>query len=259
MEHPKPAKILQCLAYTSDHRRCRLERSDKKTCRVHRNYYTDWLVKHPLNAYYSYNSIRKFNELIFQLRYGDIVVTEEYMQYNFSILHRAEYMFLIRYANINPLWNRQLFEYCISQYYMDDIQNKFNTLLTSVEACRQALRHLLKMEGLNWPYILSAPGWKQLMGSSILIDELKTENQKNTLLPIFLEKYKDLMKEQELYIMDLKNELLEFIWHPSRIEKWKHELLEGTDWSPSLSSSAAPSSSPSLSSSAAPSSSPSSS
>ena len=228
MEHPKPAKILQCLAYTTDHRRCRLERSNGRTCRIHRNYYTNWLVKHPLNSYCSYNSIRKFNEIVFQLQYGDILVTEEYIQYNFGIGHRAEYMFLIRYAHINPLWNMQLFEYCILQYYMDDIHNKFNSLLTSVEACIKALRYLLKIEGLDWTYILSAPRWKQLMCSSIFTDELKTENQKNTLLPIFLEKYKELMKEQELYIMDLKNELLEFIWHPSRIEKWKHELLEWT-------------------------------
>jgi len=226
MNHPKRAKVLQCLAYTGDHRRCRLERYNERTCRVHRNYYTDWLVKHPLNSYYSYNSIRKFNELAFQLQYGNIVINEMYMQYNFGILHMAEYMFLIRYANINPLWNRQLFEYCILQYYKDII--KFNTLLTSVEAGHQALRYLLKLEGLNWSYILSAPGWKQFMCSSIFVDELKTENQKNTLFPIFLEKYKDLMKEQELYSMDLKNELLEFIWHPSRIQKWKHELLEYT-------------------------------
>jgi hypothetical protein len=150
------------------------------------------------------------------------------MQYNFGILHRAEYMFLIRYANINPLWNRQLFDYCVSEYYRNDIHDKFNSLLTSVEACCQAVRLLLKLEGLDWSYILTAPRWKQLMCSSILIDELKTENQKNTLLPIFLEKYKDLKKEQEMYIMNLKNELMEFTLHPSRIEKWKHELLEGT-------------------------------
>jgi hypothetical protein len=82
------------------------------------------------------------------------------------------------------------------------------------------------LEVLDWTYILSASGWKQLMCSSIFIDELKTENQKNTLLPIFMEKYKNLMKEQEYGILSLKNELLEFCWNPSRIEKWKHEILE---------------------------------
>jgi len=233
MEHPKPAKVLQCLAYTNDHRRCRLERANGRTCRIHRNYYKEWLVKHPLNSYYTYNSIRKFNEIVFQLQYGDIVVNEEYIMYNFGLFHLTEYMFLILHAHINPLWNRPLFEQCILWYYKDI--NKFNNLLTSVQACIEALRHLLKLEVLDWTYILSASGWKQLMCSSIFIDELKTENQKNTLLPIFMEKYKDLMKEQEYRILSLKNELLEFCWNPSRIEKWKHEILEWTHSSPSLS------------------------
>jgi len=227
MEHPKRAKYLQCLAYTNDHRRCRLERSTSKTCKIHRNYYTQWLVKHPLNTFYSYNSVRKFNELAFQLQHGNIEVTKEYMEYNFSIGHTSEYMFLIEYANINPLWNRSLFKTCILLYSNGSNIKKFNLLLTSVECCIEALRYLLRFEELNWTHILSAPRWKYCMCSSILLDELKTENQKNTLLPILVEKNKDLMKAQESEILNLKHELLEVILHPSRIQKWKHELLEG--------------------------------
>ena len=226
MEHPKCATNLQCLGYTSDHRRCRLERYNDKTCTIHRNYYTNWLEKHPLNSYTTYNTIRKRNEIIFHLKTGNIILSQNYIQYNFGIGNIREYLFLIKYANINPLWNRTLFEYYILHNILQI--DMFNEILISHETCIEALKYILgnKLLNINWDYILTAPGWKNLMCSPIFIDTLKTKDQNDTLLPIFLEKQKSLMNEQILFMKELRDELLAVCWHPSRIQHWKHEILE---------------------------------
>jgi len=132
-------------------------------------------------------------------------------------------MFLIRHANINPLWNVMLFEYTISQKCNN--LTEFNELLVDSEACVQALTYLIKQEDINWERVLSVSNWKHLMGSSVFVD-LAIENQKDTLLPIFLEKQQGLMESQALFLSELKEELLSVCWHPSRIDKWRHELLE---------------------------------
>lgn len=223
MEHPKRSTVLQCLAYTNEHRRCRLERNSERTCEIHRNYYTNWITKHPLNSFLSYNTRRKYNEIYFQLRNGYVRVTKNYINYNFGIGHIQEYMFLIHHANINPLWNVMLFEYTISQKRNN--LTDFNHLLVDSDACVQALTYLIKQEAIDWERVLSVPNWKQLMGSSVFVD-LAVQDQKDTLLPIFVEKQRSLMESQSLLISEFKEELLSVCWHPSRIDKWRHELLE---------------------------------
>jgi len=226
MEHPKLSTNLQCLGYTNDHRRCRLERSNERTCNIHRNYYDNWILKHPLNSYLSYNTRRKINEIKFQLQRGYVKITKDFVYNELSIKHDIEYIFLIKNGNIDPLWNMPLF--C---YYINNNIHNINIILTSPEACMYALRYILKsVNNPNWEYILNNSGWKQLMCSTILIDELKIENQNDTLLQIFLNKQNQLMMEQEQKNAELKEELLNVFWHPSQINKWSHEL-EGDSWS----------------------------
>lgn len=236
MEHPKLSTKHQCLAYTNEHRRCRLERSNEMTCKIHRNYYYNWHLNHPLNSYSTYNTSRKLNELKFQLQRGYVKISKDFVYNQLTIYHSTEYLFLIINGNINPLWNMDLFNYHIksniNKLYLHNIDIiHFNTILTSPEACIQALRYILKsINNPNWDYILNAPGWKQLMCSTILTDELKMENQNDTLLQIFLNKQNQLMLEQEQKNARLKEELLNVFWHPLRINKWRHEL-EGDHWS----------------------------
>lgn len=215
---------LQCLGYTKDHRRCRLDRINERTCKIHRNYYTNWLVKHPINLYYI--SQRKINEIIFQLESGNIVITKEYVKANVRFYNT--YLFLIQYANINPLWHLEMF-----QNYLET--NLDCNILISTETCIEALRYLFKKEMWElwkWDEILLSPCWKQIMFSSIFIDEINKAPKNNIdylkdkVLTIFVNIQRSFVKKQEKHMEKIKNELLEFCWSPSRIEKWKHEMLE---------------------------------
>ena len=219
-------KPLQCLGYTKDHRRCRLDRINEKTCKIHRNYYTNWLVKHPINIHYI--SQRKINEIIFQLESGNIVINKEYVKANVRFYEHDKYLFLINHAKINPLWSTEVF-----QSYLETSLD--TSILISTETCIEALRYLFKKENWElwkWDEILFSPCWKQIMFSSIFIDEINKAPRNNTdylkdkVLPIFLGIQQSFVIKQEKHMERIKSELLEFCWCPSRIEKWKHEMLE---------------------------------
>jgi len=200
---------MNCLGYTSDHRRCRLKKINEKTCKIHRNYYTDWLLKHPLNSYTSYSSQRKINELIFQLSHGHVSINQEYITGNFSLHHMLEYSFLITYAYINPLWHLGLFNNYIKSSKFNNLHD-INLMLGSSEVCLEVLRILPKTS--NWDLILESPSWKYLMCSPVFSER-------------FPEKQKSLMAEQERAQSELKEELLSYVWNPERFNKWKHEMI----------------------------------
>jgi hypothetical protein len=200
---------MYCLGYTSDHRRCRLKKINERTCKIHRNYYTDWLLKHPLNSFTSYSSQRKINELIFQLNHGHVSINQQYITDNFSILHIPEYIFLVNYAYINPLWHLGLFNNYIESSKFNNLHG-INLILTSSEVCLEVLR-ILPMNS-DWELILDSPSWRYLMCSPVFSER-------------FPEKHKNLRTEQERNISKLKEELLSYVWNPERFDKWKHEMI----------------------------------
>ena len=200
---------MYCLGYTSDHRRCRLKKINERTCKIHRNYYTEWLLKHPLNSFTSYSSHRKINELIFQLSHGHVSINQEYIRDNFSMLHMLEYSFLITYAHINPLWHLGLFNNYIESSKFNNLHD-INLILISSEVCLEVLRILPKTS--NWELILESPSWKYLIGSPILSER-------------FPDKERSLRTEQERNNSELKEELLSYFWNPERFDKWKHEMV----------------------------------
>ena len=199
---------MNCLGYTSDHRRCRLKKINERTCKIHRNYYTDWLVKHPLNSVTSYLSSRKINELIFQLSHKHVIIDKSYILDNFSLHHMLEYSFLITHAHINPLWHLGLFNNYIKSSKFNSLDS-INIILVSSEVCLEVLRILPK--NMDWSLILESPSWKYLMCSPVLSER-------------FPEKQKSLMAEQVNTLSELKGELLSYVWNPERFDKWKHEM-----------------------------------
>jgi len=166
------------------------------------------------------------NEIIFQLESGNIVITKEYIQA--KLIFYDTYLFLIQYAKTNPLWRMELFH-----NYLET--NLDCNILISTETCIEALKYLFKKEKWElwkWDEILSSPCWKQIMLSSIFIDEINKAPKNNIdylkdkVLPIFLGIQRSFVTKQNKRIAIIKEELLEFCWSPLRIEKWKHEMLE---------------------------------
>lgn len=145
-DHPKRAASskTQCLAYSKEHRRCRLERdSDSKTCSIHRNYYRDFWV----NTYRSYGNIewaskRQRAEYEFQLRNGHTQVPEYYFS-RLTKADRKEYLWLIQVAKCNPLHNRTLF-YFILMYIVDEFMTYYSVDTTRSQAMMDELETLLQ-------------------------------------------------------------------------------------------------------------------
>jgi len=119
-----------------------------------------------------------------------------------------EYVFLVKYVYINPLWHLGLFNKYINSAKFNSLYN-INIILTSSEACLEVLRVLPK--NMDWNLILESASWKYLMCNPILSEH-------------FPDKQKSLMMEQEKAIIELKDELMSYVWNPERFDKWKHEM-----------------------------------
>lgn len=219
-QHPKRAASdkCQCLAYSKEHRRCRLERDgDSKTCSIHRNYYRDWWT----TTYRSYGNIewatsRQRAEYEFQLRNGHTEVPDWY----FSRLKKAdrrEYIWLIQTANCNPLHNLELFYYVIlivvdellTFYKLDKDRmqlfiKEFEVLLQTPACCTEAFSVLLfrvlfafkhykhviteshSFTFWHHTFTFCSP-WTQLLKSSVLHDCIaEFRNKLNTIGTAFL-------------------------------------------------------------------------
>ena len=111
-----------CLAFTKERRRCRLERTSRTTCDVHKNYFKDWFTKHPpfRNYYCELENSRIMNEYKTILT-GPLRPTLAYIQ---SIPDNNDYisfyMMLVSYTGVNPLLNKPCFKRSI-RYAIDEI------------------------------------------------------------------------------------------------------------------------------------------
>jgi hypothetical protein len=154
-EHPKFSKdtYQRCYAFGKNHRRCRLTREeDSKTCHIHRNYYYTWWYAHP--PFYELNllSKRQQRELLFQLIHKHVIIPQEHVAQLHTGFHQY-YIFLIKYAGINPLWNRGLMRHilhsCIHrslwpETYRGEINSDvLQDLLCSPEVCKEAFQMIL--------------------------------------------------------------------------------------------------------------------
>jgi hypothetical protein len=158
-DHPKRAASSksQCLAYSKEHRRCRLERAaNSKTCSIHRNYYRDFWT----HTYRSYGNIewasqRQRAEYEFQLRNGHVEIPEWYFK-RLKKSDRKEYLWLIQVAKCNPLRNLEVFYYVILcmvdellTFYdlpkerITRLTSEFELLLQTPKCCQEAFSVLL--------------------------------------------------------------------------------------------------------------------
>jgi hypothetical protein len=114
-------KQKQCLGFTKEHRRCRLERlKDNKTCSIHRNYYTNWFEKCGYVLKYipwERMTPRVRKELEFQLKFHHVTITEHNIVSEFrNLINTDNYEKLILYHCINPIWCPHLFHALLDKY-----------------------------------------------------------------------------------------------------------------------------------------------
>ncbi len=158
--HPRRAssKHSQCLGYSKEHRRCRLEQEEgSKTCHIHRNYYSDWFRTHP--GFYSINTLtqRQQNEYRFQLGKKHVILDEAYLAH-MTLLMKNYFVFLVEVAGVNPLSNPRIFRDVIGETVdtaIFGIRPPFEAtrnllaLLTTPVACEQAFEGILTRVSLH--------------------------------------------------------------------------------------------------------------
>ena len=227
-----------CTAYTKDHRRCRLEQVGGKTCHIHRNYYREWFVKHPVIRYGEYTQGRKLKELVYQFR-NHITITEKMFKdwvSNFAI-NNDNFEFLILYGHINPMWSLEhLKSLFFDILYSLDWCTRLSSILTSPEVCIEVFKHLLLLYEwgfqVSWSTVFYPSNWRKVLYSSEFMDVYNNEIEKHKKSPDLVYNLRTLIYP---CIQDAKNyhrqvlrsratlykeELMMVCWHPSRIEMW---------------------------------------
>ena len=228
-----------CTAYTKDHRRCRLEKVGEKTCTIHRNYYKDWFIKHPVVAYGEHIKGRKLKELVYQLR-NHITVTEKMIkewESSPGMLHADNYEFLILHANINPLWSQGLLKSVLFNIIHNyDWCDRLSSILTSPEVCNEIFKDLLHLYewgfDLSWSTLFYPSNWRMVMYSDAFVDIYNDAIEKHKKSPQLIFNLKNFVwpfiKILKLYHRHIlrdhvgifKEELMMVCWHPSKIEGW---------------------------------------
>ena len=251
MEHPKVCKYKQCLGFSKDHRRCRLERNDEKTCYIHRNYYTNWFQRKETHCP-ELLTPRKKKEIIFQFNHIDEV--ERYIKgLNISYTNIKWFNFLIENTQINPLWNIPLLRQVIFTKIM--AQKDIKCILATPDLCMFTFKYLIEIisSSIDNPtikdqdhvdlwntYLLEHVEWKCMMYSTFFMDyynevlSIARKNKKQNLvnnlegvvLPAILS-FKGQYKSEQKYGLIFKEELMMDRWHPSRLEEWY--TLGGTE------------------------------
>ena len=102
----------QCLAFTKDHRRCRLQRDEgSKSCPYHKDYFLHWLETHR-GFHHVISSKRHIEEYRFQICNKHVHIPESYIA-SLAINYQAYYEFLVKETGCSSLVNRRCLKYCI--------------------------------------------------------------------------------------------------------------------------------------------------
>jgi len=232
------------MAFSKDHRRCRLE-TNGKTCHIHRNYYNYWFSKNT-TFYPEFLSQRKKKEIIFQFQHIKGVkehielLTQDYILW---------YSFLIENNCINPLWNTEL----LNILTIDTINKgkQIGYILINADVCKAVYKLLLSTttKGVVNPHLrdqdyvdlwernfTDISEWKQMTGSVFIMSEYKkvldeTVKKNNAKLVNILEgvvlpclvSFKERTLPKLRRSLPFKEELVMNRLHPSRIEKMIEE------------------------------------
>lgn len=230
-----------CTAYTKDHRRCRLEKVGENTCHIHRNYYKNWFVKHPVIGYGDYTG-RKLKEVSYQFR-NHITITDkmikDWADMN-RILNATNYEFLIVHAHINPLTSLEwLKNATLNIIYSYEWCERLNSILTSPEVCIEVFKHLLLMYDwgiqISWSTVFYPSNWRKILYSPTFMDVYNEHLEKHKKSPdlvlniqtVIYPQMQEAKKNHRQFLRCLvglyKEELMMVCWHPSRVENWIKE------------------------------------
>ena len=110
--HVSDIEETRCLAFTKDHRRCRLQREDESnTCPYHKDYFSRWLETH--EGFHSvHSSKREIEEYKFQIINKHVHIPEYYIS-KLSLFDYEYYNFLIRHTKHSAVANRDLLMYSV--------------------------------------------------------------------------------------------------------------------------------------------------
>jgi len=122
------SKATCCLAFTKERRPCRLQRTTRLTCDVHKNYFKGWFVKHPpfRNYFCELQNSRIMNEYKTILS-GPLRPTIGYVEtIPDSDDYTLFYMMLVKYTGVNPLLNKPCFKRSI-RCAIDEVFNIYSS------------------------------------------------------------------------------------------------------------------------------------
>jgi hypothetical protein len=248
MEHPKlsPNNEMRCMAFSKDHRRCRLE-TNGKTCHIHRNYYNNWFSKN-ITFHPEFLSQRKKKEIIFQFQHMEGV--KEYIEgLDQNLDYLDWYSFLIQNYCINPLWNTYLLH--VLTIFKINQKEQIGYILINPDICKEVYKSLLSttIKGVANPHLrdqdyvdlwernfTDIAEWKQMTGSVFIMSEykkvldeaVKKNNAKlvnileGVVLPCLVS-FKERTLPKLRRSLPFKEELVMNRLHPSRIEKMIEE------------------------------------
>jgi hypothetical protein len=81
---------------------------NQKTCCIHKNYYKDWLTKHPPFYDTDHISIRQLKEYIFQLKNRHVILSESFLT-GLAVPYFQYYAFVMRYSDFPIILNSHCF------------------------------------------------------------------------------------------------------------------------------------------------------
>ncbi len=110
--HVAETEETRCLAFTKEHRRCRLEREEgSKTCPYHRTYFSRWLETHK-GFHRAYSSQREMAEYHFQIVNKHVHIPESYVA-QLGRMYTGYYLFLIEQTGVSASVNLPLVRYVV--------------------------------------------------------------------------------------------------------------------------------------------------
>jgi len=268
--HPNRAKseATQCLAFCKkDIRRCRLERiPNKKTCAIHKNYYSTWIDSHyPILAWPTLTQ-REKEEYIFQVSNRHVVIPEAFIRI-LTPIEIQYFQLLVGYTDHSPFLNKPCFIKTI-QHYANLYVGKPDMFIESLKPYIKTHKDLLfaftilleeifinisrssqhGFDLLDW--FMLRGFWRPLLYSTAFMEifssersmfqrlypdqpELWSESEmENPNKPI--KKFITNFNKYQVYLLKkqrsiFKEDLMAAAWHPRRVEKWLELGLDPED------------------------------
>lgn len=117
----------QCTGFTHEHRRCRLEAVKElgTVCKIHKNYYKDWLLRNPPPPALRSIPKRKRQEYEFQILGHHVPITYEYVHSLPGYAYLTDAYILFCKAGANPEWNKELFVMVIRQHLDNYLRQRY--------------------------------------------------------------------------------------------------------------------------------------